>query len=376
MINATDYVGQAAVGSLSYYIPMYGQAGSDSIMKYGQMTLAGTDKVVSASDKVAGASVGKIAEYYSRYSSTGTKNVDAYIASVANGQGKARDAGGGVGNSNVLGLASVNPMLKTTGSDAIINYASGITGAAGKSVAASGTVAKESVDSAGAHKSEFQVAGNQATTGFANGITEMIYKAISAAGNVARAALSQLKAVLGIHSPSREFMKAGEYSGEGYVIGLQSYQDAIEKESGSLADASIKAFSDGIQMISDIADSNSKYEPTIRPVFDMTGVNDGMAALNDILAPEGTMAMQNTLSSTFDMASEKDDIWKTLVDENAKHEANLRQIIESQNEMLASIKRGIANQKIVLDSGELIGQTIERIDNALEERAVRVGRGN
>ena len=376
--NATDYMGQTAVGSLSYYIPMYGETGSKSIMEYGSMILAGTDRTVKASDTVAGASVGKIAEYYSRYSSTGTNNVDAYIASVYAGQGKASSAGGGVGNANVSGLASVNPLLRSTGSDAISNYATGITGAASKSVSASGQVASSSATAVGQKKSDFWDAGNQATIGFANGITEMISRAISAAGNVARAALSQLKAVLGIHSPSTEFMKAGEYSGEGYIIGLQNYQDAIEKESGNLADLSIKAFSDGMLAISEIADSNSKFEPSIRPVFDLTDVNNGLAALNDMLAPGGTVAMQNTLaaSTTVDMASDKDDIWRTMIDENAKHEANLRKIIETQNEVLYSIKRGIANQKVVLDSGELIGQTIEKIDTALEERAVRVGRGN
>lgn len=376
--NATDYMGQVATGSLTYYIPMYGETGSKSIVEYGSMILAGTDRTVKASDKVAGASVGKIAEYYSRYSSTGTNNVDAYIASIYAGQGKASSAGGGVGNANVSGLASVNPRFMSTGSDAIGIYASGITGAASKSVSAAAQVASSSATSVGQKKDDFWSAGNQATIGFANGMTEMISKAISAAGSIARAAINQLRAVLGIHSPSTVFMKAGEYSGEGYIIGLQHYQDAIEKESSDLADLSIKAFSDGMLAISEIADSNSQFEPEIRPVFDLTDVNNGMSALNDILAPGSRVAMQNTLatSATVDMTQNKDDIWRIMVDENAKHEANLRKIIESQNEILNSIKRGVANQKIVLDSGELVGQTIEKIDNALEERAVRVGRGN
>lgn len=369
---AVNYTGQSAVGTLSYYIPQYGVAGSDSINKYGEMVLAGTDKVVKSSDKVAGASVGKIAEYYSRYSQTGSKNVDAYIASVYAGKGDAEKAGGGVGSSNVYGLASVNPALKATGSDAIANYAGGIAGAVGKSTSAAAGVASESVDSAGVYKDEFWVAGNQATIGFANGITEMISKAISAAGSVARAALSQLKAVLGIHSPSRAFMEAGEYSGEGFVIGLQSYESAISKESVKIADLSINALAEGMKQISEIADNDMNYEPTIKPVFDFTDVNTGISTLNGLMTSNSAIAA----SASFDMSNRQNDILGQIVAENSRHEEVIDGIINRQTTALNDIRRLLANQVIVLDSGELIGQTIQKIDGELNNLMTYKERGN
>ena len=369
---AVNFTGQSSVGTLSYYIPQYGVAGSDSINKYGEMVLAGTDKVVKSSDKVAGASVGKIAEYYSRYSQTGSKNVDAYIASVYAGKGDAEKAGGGVGSSNVYGLASVNPALKATGSDAIANYAGGIAGAVGKSTSAAAGVASESVDSAGVYKDEFWVAGNQATIGFANGITEMISKAISAAGSVARAALSQLKAVLGIHSPSRAFMEAGEYSGEGFVIGLQSYESVIGKESVKIADISINALAEGMKQISDIADNDMNYEPTIKPVFDFTDVNTGISTLNGLMTSNSAIAA----SATFDMSNQQNDILGQIVAENSRHEEVIDRIINRQTTALNDIRRLLANQVIVLDSGELIGQTIQKIDGELNNLMTYKERGN
>lgn len=369
ILNGT---GQASVGTLSYYIPQYGAAGSQSILKYGEMQLAGTGEVVKASDKVAGASVGKIAEYYSRYSQTGSKNVDAYIASVYAGKGDAEKAGGGVGSSNVYGLASVNPALKATGSDAIANYAGGIAGAVGKSTSAAAGVASESVDSAGVYKDEFWVAGNQATIGFANGITEMISKAISAAGSVARAALSQLKAVLGIHSPSRAFMEAGEYSGEGFVIGLQSYESVIGKESVKIADISINALAEGMKQISEIADNDMNYEPTIKPVFDFTDVNTGISTLNGLMTSNSAIAA----SATFDMNNQQNDILGQIVAENSRHEEVIDGIINRQTTALNDIRRLLANQVIVLDSGELIGQTIQKIDGELNNLMTYKERGN
>lgn len=58
--------------------------------------------------------------------------------------------------------------------------------------------------------------------GLVNGVTDGIGRAVAAVQNLGAAMLSGLKGVLGIHSPSKEFMKLGDMSGVGFTEGLQS----------------------------------------------------------------------------------------------------------------------------------------------------------
>lgn len=65
--------------------------------------------------------------------------------------------------------------------------------------------------------------------GMTGGLASKVSAVTNAAKNVASKALSAAKNFLGIKSPSREFMKLGKYSSEGFAIGLQSNTAGIKK---------------------------------------------------------------------------------------------------------------------------------------------------
>ena len=65
-------------------------------------------------------------------------------------------------------------------------------------------------------------AGDWMDIGAARGIRNGASKVINAAKAVARATISAFKNILGIASPSKVFMEMGEFTGEGYAIGLQN----------------------------------------------------------------------------------------------------------------------------------------------------------
>lgn len=67
--------------------------------------------------------------------------------------------------------------------------------------------------------------GKNMLTALANGMLMGIPSLVMVATRVAAAALDAIKKKLGIHSPSREFMKLGVFSGQGFQAGLANAMD-------------------------------------------------------------------------------------------------------------------------------------------------------
>lgn len=90
-------------------------------------------------------------------------------------------------------------------------------------------------------------AGKDMMMGFAKGIKETFGEIVDAAKGVVSGAVDSVKKFLGIHSPSKLFSGIGEYSGEGFVEGLEgTISDA--KESGeNLGDAACSGLLDSVK---------------------------------------------------------------------------------------------------------------------------------
>lgn len=82
------------------------------------------------------------------------------------------------------------------------------------------------------HFDEMKQAGIDAATGLVDGLVSGLAKGIKAvqdsAKNLGTAAITSLKSVLGIHSPSKVFEQAGIFSGQGYERGLTKSMSGID----------------------------------------------------------------------------------------------------------------------------------------------------
>lgn len=95
--------------------------------------------------------------------------------------------------------------------------------------------------------------------------------------------VSGVKGVLGIHSPSKVMAGIGGYMVEGLAQGLDENGnravDAANNMAANTVDAFNKAIKDGVD------DELGSFNPTIRPVLDMTDVNSSLSNLRSIPVP-------------------------------------------------------------------------------------------
>jgi|UPI0003B5C33D phage-related minor tail protein len=79
--------------------------------------------------------------------------------------------------------------------------------------------------------------GKNIIQGLINGLGSLKDRALAKAAEIANGIKSRIKSALGIHSPSRVMMELGEYTGEGFVLGLQSAIRDIQRVSDQFSTA-------------------------------------------------------------------------------------------------------------------------------------------
>ena len=158
-----------------------------------------------------------------------------------------------------------------------------------------------------------EAGGNLASAiveGMVSGLAAGAGKIVSQAKSMAQSALNAAKGALGINSPSKEFIKVGEWSGEGLGMGFVSSGRVAAKAAADMGTDSIEALRKSISGISDVLTTDANFRPIIRPVLDLTEVKSQASQLGSILTPtpiktDQVFAMANAVSS--DIADAQDN---------------------------------------------------------------------
>ena len=128
--------------------------------------------------------------------------------------------------------------------------------------------------------------GKNLIKGFINGIKSMATGVIDAVTGVVQGSIDWAKSLLGINSPSKVFMEIGRYTSEGFAIGLDKYAHMASDSASELANNVIKSVKDPLSNISKILDEDINANPTIRPVMDLSNIENGTRLLNDMLGDQ------------------------------------------------------------------------------------------
>lgn len=100
---------------------------------------------------------------------------------------------------------------------------------------------------------------------------------------IAAAMVKSIKKALGIKSPSREFMKVGDWSIKGLAAGLKSASSVSEDAAASVGHDTINSLRKTLTGLSDLVGDDLNVDPTIRPVLDLSQVQKDAVKMGDIL---------------------------------------------------------------------------------------------
>lgn len=245
--NVIDSVGEAALNA---------GTGFENLAK-GVKTITKLNLIDMAASMAAVASgIGKIASHSDKLAETGKS-----MREIANG-------------TNISSLA-FNTMA--TGIAAAIKGLSSIGPIASNSMA----VLKSSCANAARNMySSFYNAGSYVAQGFANGIKDNRYKAEAQARIMAQNAATAAEKALKINSPSKVFRAIAYSIPEGFAQGIDRKSWMVTDSAESMSESAINGTKKAISMIADSINNGVDSQPTIRPVLDLSDIENGASTIN------------------------------------------------------------------------------------------------
>lgn len=122
--------------------------------------------------------------------------------------------------------------------------------------------------------------------GFIGGLTskDKLNKIEAAAENVGKTAYNKLNMSVQIKSPSKLTEQSGKFFDMGFANGITDNVSIVQTASNLLGKASINSMSEAISKACDIIDNDMDTTPVIRPVIDLTDVENGANSLNRIFS--------------------------------------------------------------------------------------------
>ena len=126
-------------------------------------------------------------------------------------------------------------------------------------------------------------AGWDFVRGFADGVELHIFLATAQAAAMANRAAEAVRRALNIKSPSKVTEGFGKFFGEGFEIGIAKKMHDVTVASADLGTAATDGLNRAVKGISSILSSDIDSDPVIRPVLDLSEIQNGAGMIGDML---------------------------------------------------------------------------------------------
>lgn len=189
------------------------------------------------------------------------------------------------------------PEFTQIGKDLITKIVEGVTANAANLPNAFSNATDSSISALNGYYNSFYNAGVYLVEGFGRGIDDNAWSVADKAARMARDAYDAAMRELDAHSPSRVFMKVGSYVALGFANGISDNSSAVESSVTSMADAAIENTKNAISKIADAINSDIDVQPTIRPVLDLTDVDEKAARLNTLFSRDQAVSVNSRMNA-------------------------------------------------------------------------------
>lgn len=178
------------------------------------------------------------------------------------------------------------------------NFIGGVKAKEYETKSAFSAIVDSSIEEIRSNYERFHQAGAYLVEGFANGITENTFMAEAKARAMARAAADAAEDELDEHSPSRVGYHIGDFFGLGFVNAIGTYGVKAYNASADMAKSAKTGLQDAIAKVVDMMDENIDYQPTIRPVLDLSEVESKSHKLNTLFSRTQAITIGGSINAS------------------------------------------------------------------------------
>ena len=262
---------------------------------------------VQSMEKIGSTSVDEFLSSFSESKTAAATAVNALIANlksaIGTSESQLKSKFEEAAKKGLEGLTSKKSEFNTAGADLMKSISSGVSSQTATVKNQFSIMLSNCVAAVRSYYGQFQNAGSYLAAGVANGISANSASASMAAkkmaGNAAKASAKRLDE----HSPSRVGYKIGDYFGIGFTNGITDNIRNAGLSSDALAESATTGLSNAISKIAALIDSGIDTNPTIRPVLDLTEIQNGSAAIADLMSTLSGRPVEGTVSIAAKTAS-------------------------------------------------------------------------
>lgn len=314
------------------------------------------DKIITMAKNVKGADMSglnAITDALKGVSETGMKN---FINTFKNADAEAKTAIRDFVDRIINYIKDMRPDFESAGAESVTGFTDGIKSKDKK--------VKDSfagiISDVRTKYNDFYNAGKYLSEGFANGIAANNALVYNAAGDMGKAALDSAQKTLDIHSPSKKAYLIGENTGMGVVLALNKYKSKVYEAGAGMGESARNGLANAVSRISDIINGNVVCDPTIRPVLDLSNVENGVSEMGSLFSARRSidLAARATLGTDMSVEGRLKQSNKDVVD-----------AVTALREEVVTLRGVVGNLKVVMDGKAVVGQIAGEMDKVLGKKA-------
>lgn len=288
---------QAVLTTLTNYQTQFNTAGSTLMTKFISGIKSQDGNTKTAITNIISGCITAINNKQTQFNTAGANLMIKLIAGVKSKDYETRNAFVNILSSCLTAIANKYPEFQNAGMQCMIKFIAGVKEKAEEVKTAFTGNLNASVTAIRDYHDQFKQAGTYLVEGFADGISENTYRAEAKARAMARAAAEAAEDELDEHSPSRVGYHIGDFFGLGFVNAIGTYAVKAYNASAKMADSAKTGLGNAIAKVKDMIDNGVDGQPTIRPILDLSDVEEKSHRLNTLFSRSQALTVSTGIAA-------------------------------------------------------------------------------
>lgn len=288
---------QAVLTPLTNYQTQFNTAGSTLMTKFISGIKSQDGNTKTAITNIINGCITAINNKQIQFNTAGANLMIKLIAGIKSKDYETRNAFVNILSSCLTAIANKYPEFQNAGMQCMIKFIAGIKEKAEEVKTAFTGNLNASVTAIRDYHDQFKQAGAYLVEGFADGISENTYRAEAKARAMARAAAEAAEYELDEHSPSRVGYHIGDFFGLGFVNAIGTYAVKAYNASAEMADSAKTGLGNAIAKVKDMIDNGVDGQPTIRPILDLSDVEEKSHRLNTLFSRSQALTVSTGIAA-------------------------------------------------------------------------------
>jgi 6-pyruvoyl-tetrahydropterin synthase len=333
-----------------------------------------------------------------------TEGVTGFVSSFTNSAGSVKDSAAGMVSGAIDGILSMGHSLFTvvssigtgivntfqqsipyqifksiTENQFILAIISAINGKRGQIFSAVSTTASDIVTQLRNNLNSGTIfnLGLMIPKGLSDGMLAGLPQLNATASRMGQIVSDAIRNRLKIQSPSKETYEDGAYVILGAINGMEAYADRLKTTTEDITEQSmLDPIREAIASVNDDGTIDSETQPVIRPVLDLSEIQNGYKQINSLFDEQYRVDMQARMgkmetSSAInpEQIDQIEDAIRSINNDDVINE------METLRNDISNLKDAMTRLQVVMNSGTLVGELVDPMDAALGMKALQNSRG-